>query len=151
MTTKKGIVKRVSSQYAGLMLDDSDKWFNADKSCNDQVVEGLKGSCVELVLNDKGKFTSVTVVGGTAGSNQKPNLNGSGGYWEEKAVRDAENDVKRGRGAALNTSVELVGLALRYGSADFQGADQNGKLGPGGLLDACEVLALRIVEFVNKK
>ena len=131
----KGLVKNVSEKNKGILLftPEGENWWNllGDKI---KITKRLKGKEVELsIVNlEKHSFSYLEVT--------KENVQEKDDYWAKRLERDIQQDRYRGKGAALNTAIEII-KAKKY---DLTGhTDQE-------VLDRAIILAQDIIKWIEK-
>lgn len=116
---KNGIVKIVAKTGGIIFEDEPDKWYNPTASAKNYITPEMKGKSVTIRLadNDEQKFSFIFVDKEQPQQHQETVKKSNSGpdpvmtkddYWKRKELRDLEQDAMRGRGAALNTAIEML-------------------------------------------
>lgn len=139
----KGIVKVVSEDKGGIFLftkdDQTGSWWNSvGDLAKNQVKKGLKGTEIELtIVNlEKRKFSHVNIL-----NCQSVQTNDKDDYWAKRLERDIVQDRYRGKGAALNTAVEVI----KAKNGDLK------QLTDKEVLDKAKLLAQDIIQWIEQK
>jgi len=113
-----GLITFVSNKTKGIKLDNKEEWYNPKGEAKDKMQKSMEGHRIKFdVLPESNSFTDFQL--------QEKEVMNKDDYWQRKEERDIQQDRARGRGAALNTSVEIIKAALQTGhnTAEIENQD----------------------------
>lgn len=98
-----GIIKAVRKDCTGILLQTKEKeqWFKGIGNVLGSINQNLKGSTVLLTLTSNYVFTSLKVL-------EQSNQTVKDDYWARREVREKQQDTYRGKGAALNSAIDIL-------------------------------------------
>ena len=162
MTQEKvGVIKVCSNRGGIIFEDDPDVWYNALPSTKEYVKPEMKGKKVRIKLTEKDtkKFNFIEIVEAKSdGPEPEPEMSADrerpmtkDDYWARRADADKENQQQIRRSYAYAHALELIGLSLKAGTVDFEGADKKSKLTPETLHTLAETMANKVLDFIQRK
>ena len=125
---KTGIVEFIAKTGGIKFKDDPQTWYNPTREIKQKINSSLRGAKITIMHDENNKFNQLFMDAAI-----KDDTITKEDYWQNRELREIENNKRISRHGALNTAIEL--LKTTSGTHTFE--------------DAIKI-ANRVLEWVNK-